>query len=415
MPATVPPEGPPGWLPIPAGSGFGLDNLPFGVDTAGHVVVAAGDHAVDLSRLEGLDVRREVWESGSLNAFMAMGRPAWERTRARLAELLGPGSPSQPAALRPLHQVDLVLPWEVGDYVDFYSSEHHATNMSRLLRPHAPDLPPAWRHLPIGYHGRSGTVVVGGSPIPRPRGMVSTDDGPAYRPSGRLDVEVELGFVVGRGSTRGAPVPAAEVADHVFGVVLVNDWSARDIQAFEYRPLGPFLAKAFATSVSPWVVPLAALSPYAVAGPTQDPVPAPHFQVPEPRNLDVRLELRVNGSTLSRTTSATLYWSMAQQIAHLTSGGASLRTGDLIATGTISGPDPGSEGSLMELGRGQQWLADADEVTIAGWCGERGERWLSLGEVSGVISPTSPAAMGAGRPRAGTSAAGGASRPGEAG
>ena len=394
------------------GRGFGLDNLPYGVDSAGHVVVALGDDVVDLAVLDGLDVERRVWESGSLNAFLALGPDAWARTRAQLQDRLAPGqglfSPwrEEPAAVRPRHSVELVLAWEVTDYVDFYSSEHHAANMGRLLRPDHPQLPPAWRHLPIGYHGRAGTVVVGGTDITRPCGLLAGGDpgasgsepanagGPEHHPTlvatRRLDLEAEVGFVVGAGSTRGVPVTAERAGEHVFGAVVVNDWSARDIQAFEYQPLGPFLAKSFATSVSPWVVPLAALAPYAVAGPAQQPPPAPHLLAPEPRNFDIRLELSVNGRVLSCVNAATLYWSMAQQVAHLTSNGASMRTGDLFATGTISGPEPGSVGSLMEMSGGEdRWLADGDTVSIRGWCGPR-DGGVSFGEVTGTILPARP-------------------------
>jgi fumarylacetoacetase len=280
----------------------------------------------------------------------------------------------------------------VGDYVDFYASLEHATNMGRLLRPHGEPLPPAWRHLPIAYHGRAGTVVVSGSDIPRPAGLVGPSE---FARTRRLDVEVELGFVVGTGSARGKPVPVEHADRHVFGVVLLNDWSARDIQAFEYQPLGPFLGKSFATSVSPWVVPLAALEPWRVAGPRQDPEPAPYLQAPEPRGFDVHLELAINGEIVSAMGSAGLYWSMAQQLAHLTVNGAGLRAGDLFASGTISGDAPGTEGSLMELTAGSRrsarrsaWLEDGDAVTIRGWCGDRsGPGWISCGEVTGRVVP----------------------------
>jgi fumarylacetoacetase len=258
--------------------------------------------------------------------------------------------------------------------------------MGRLLRPGEEPLPPAWLHLPIGYHGRAGTVVVSGSPVPRPGGLLPGSAGPVFGPTGRLDVEVELGFVVGTTVSRGRSITAREADRYVFGVVLVNDWSARDIQSFEYRPLGPFLGKSFATSVSPWVVPLAALEPWRVDGPLQDPKPSGYLQVDEPRGLDVRLSLAVNGSVLSNMSAAGLYWSMAQQLAHLTANGAGVRAGDLFASGTISGDRPGEEGSLMEKYRGEQWLADGNRVTISGWCGDpdRGP-WLYLGQVDGTV------------------------------
>ncbi len=354
------------------------------------MVVAWHREVIDLSRATGLDVGSEVWTSGSLNAFFDLGPDAWARTRAQLQASVAdqPGS-----ARRPAGEVRLVRPWEVGDYADFYASLEHATNMGRLLRPDGDPLPPAWRHVPIGYHGRAGTVVVSGSDVPRPAGLVGPI--PEFALSRRLDVEVELGFVVGAGSSRGSPIPVEQADRHVFGVVLLNDWSARDIQAFEYQPLGPFLGKSFATSVSPWVVPLAALDPWRVPGPRQDPEPAPYLRAPEPRGLDVHLELAINGEIVSTMTSAGLYWSMAQQLAHLTVNGAGVRAGDLFASGTISGDAPGTEGSLMELtGAGQRsprpsaWLEDGDEVTIRGWCGDRsGPGWISLGEVAGRVVP----------------------------
>jgi fumarylacetoacetase len=366
-------------------SGFGTGNLPYGVDDAGHVVVAYGDDVVDLVRAEGLDVGREVWASGSLDAYMALGPGAWARTRSQLQEVIA----SQPAAAsRPRSKVHLVMPWHVGDYADFYASREHAEAVGRMLRPGDDPLPPAWLHLPIGYHGRAGTVVVSGAAIPRPCGIFPGPDGPSPQATERLDVEVELGFVVGTGVARGRTVSAADAERHIFGVVLVNDWSARDIQAFEYRPLGPFLGKSFATSVSPWVVPLAALDPWRVDGPLQDPPPRGYLEAPEPRGVDITLSLSVNGSVVATTSSRTLYWSMSQQLAHLTANGAGVRAGDLFASGTISGSGPASAGSLLELHSGSKWLADGDTVTIGGWCGNPGDReWLSLGEVTGTVLP----------------------------
>jgi fumarylacetoacetase len=348
------------------------------------VVVAWQDEVIDLSRAAGLDVGSEIWTSGSLNAFFTLGPDAWAQTRAQLQSNVA----AQPGtARRPRQEVRLVRPWALGDYADFYASLEHASNMGRLLRPDGDPLPPSWRHLPIGYHGRAGTVVVSGSDVPRPAGL--RGPAPEFGPSRRLDLEVELGFVVGVGSPRGTPIPAENADRHVFGVVLLNDWSARDIQAFEYQPLGPFLGKSFATSVSPWVVPLAALDAWRVPGPRQDPVPAPYLRAPEPRGLDIHLELTINAQPVSAMNSAGLYWSMAQQLAHLTVNGSGLRAGDLFASGTISGPVPGTEGSLMEMATDTpRWLDDGDEVSITGWCGDRsGPAWLSLGEVTGRVVP----------------------------
>ena len=365
--------------------GFGPQNLPYGVDADGHVVVAWGDEVVDLAGLAGLDVGPDIFSAGSLNPFMALGPDAWARTRDQLRRLV-PAAPSE--ARRPRSAARLVMPWTVGDYSDFYASREHATNMGRMLRPGEEPLPPAWLHLPIGYHGRRGSVIVSGEPVYRPSGLLAGAGGPRFGPTERLDVEVELGFVVGVPLERGRSVAASEAERHIFGVVLVNDWSARDIQSFEYRPLGPFLGKSFATSVSPWVVPLAALEPFRAEGPPQEPEPAGYLKAAEPRNLDVQLRLSVNGAVLSSCSSAGLYWSAAQQLAHLSVNGAGLHVGDLFASGTISGDRPRSEGSLMELGGGSMWLADGDTVRIEGWCGDRStDGWVSLGELTAEVRP----------------------------
>jgi fumarylacetoacetase len=278
----------------------------------------------------------------------------------------------------------LHLPFEVADYVDFNSSLEHATNIGRIFRPDADPLPPNWRWLPVGYHGRAGTVVVTGTDVRRPRGQVKLpgDAAPVYAPSRRLDIELELGFVVGAPSTLGEPVPAERFADHVFGVVLVNDWSARDIQAWEYVPLGPFLGKSFQTSISAWVTPLALLEEHRVEAPPQDPPVLGYLAAGRDWALDICLQIELNGDVISRGNARTLYWTMPQQLAHATSNGASLRTGDLLATGTISGPEPGSEGSLIELTQ-DAFLEDGDEVVLRGRAGE-----IELGEVRGRVLPS---------------------------
>jgi fumarylacetoacetase len=361
--------------------------LPYGVarhNGKGRVVVAHGDDVIDLDQLhltaDGLP--DGVFATSSLNPFMGCGPAVWRAVREQLVDLVAHRAVPENARL-PLADVELLLPFEVADYVDFYASEHHATNMGKILRPGTEPLPAAWRHLPIGYHGRSGTVMVSGAAIPRPVGIINTPDGPRYEPCRRLDVEVELGFVIG-------------VPGQVFGAVLVNDWSARDIQAFEYQPLGPFLGKSFATSIAPWVVPLDALHDHWVEGPAQDPSPLPHLAAPEPRALDIELELVLNGTVVSRTNARHLYWSMAQQLTHMTSNGATTRTGDLFASGTISGPEPDSLGSFMELSWGgtrpidlddgttRTWLEDGDRVSIRGWCGAD----VGFGEVVGTIVPS---------------------------
>jgi fumarylacetoacetase len=340
-----------------------------------------GDEIIDLRVAEpDLPVPPGTFSQPSLNAFMSLGRETWDAVRERLPEI--------EKGTVPLEGLSLHLPFEVADYVDFYSSRAHAENMGRLFRPDTDPLPPNWLHLPIGYHGRSGTVVVSGTPITRPKGQLKSPDdpAPAYGPTRRLDIELELGFVIGTPSRLREPVTTAEALDHVFGVVLVNDWSARDIQAWEYVPLGPFLGKSFATSISPWVVPLDELD--RVPGERQDPPPLDYLHVDENWALDLDLEVRLNGEVISRTNARHLYWNVEQQVAHLTANGASLRTGDLLASGTISGPTSDSVGSLIELTRNgaepieltdgttRTFLEDGDEVTLWG---------AGLGEVAGRI------------------------------
>jgi fumarylacetoacetase len=290
------------------------------------------------------------------------------------------------------------LPFTVADYVDFYSSRDHAENLGRLFRPGSAPLLPNWTHLPIGYHGRSGTVVVSGTPIVRPHGQRLPAPGaePVYGPTTRLDIEAEVGFVVGVPTRMGQTVSVDEFADHVFGAVLVNDWSARDIQAWEYQPLGPFLGKSFATSVSPWVVPLEALSEARVAPPRQDPVPLPHL-LGDHWGYDLSLRVDLNGTTVSRPPFAGLYWTPAQQLAHMTSNGASLRTGDLFASGTVSGPEPGQRGSFIELtwngaepirladGTTRGFLADGDTVVLSGSAPGHGGTRIGFGAVTGTV------------------------------
>jgi fumarylacetoacetase len=306
----------------------------------------------------------------SLNVLFAHGREAWAEAVGRGRELLARGDGV------PLGGLETHMPIDVADYVDFYSSREHATNMGRLFGRPDPLLP-NWLRLPVGYHGRAGTIVPSGTPVVRPRGQTKAPDAaePSFGPSRRLDVELELGFVVGAPSRQGEPVPLERALDHVFGVVLVNDWSARDVQAWEYQPLGPFLGKSFATSISSWVVPLSELEPLRAPLPPQDPEPLPYL-LGEPWAYDLALEMELNGEVVSRTSARHLYWSVEQQVAHLTVNGASLRAGDLLATGTISGPDPGSRGSLIELtwngaepltladGSQRTFLEDGDEVVL---------------------------------------------------
>lgn len=391
------------WLDLPADTGFGLANLPYGVFTGGpadhpRTGVAIGDHVLDLAGLTG----DPVHATGSLNAFLAQGPSSWAAVRSLItAWLTDPEHQDRVAPhLLPRASVTMRLPIEVADYVDFYSSRDHAENLGRMFRPDSPALTPNWTHLPIGYHGRAGTVRLSGTPVLRPRGQFRDGAGPAFGPSRRLDIEAEVGFVAGVPSELGTPVPVGDFAAHVFGVCLVNDWSARDLQAWEYVPLGPFLGKSFLTSISPWVVPLAALSAARVPPPPRDQPLLPYLDdAAEPWGLDLSLEIRLNGTVISRPPFRRMYWTPAQQLAHLTVNGAALRTGDLFASGTVSGPELDTRGSLIELswngaeplslpdGSTRSFLEDGDEVTISATAPAPDGSRLSLGSVTGRILP----------------------------
>ena len=397
------------WLDLPPDSLFGVANLPYGVFSADgergpgpavpRVGARIGDSVLDLAQV----LADPAFGQPSLNAFMAQGRARWSDVRARITELLTDGRHRRAveAALYPLSAVRLHLPFTPGDYVDFYANEHHAGNVGRLFRPGAEPLTPNWKHLPIGYHGRSGTIVVSGTPVTRPRGQRKDpqDSGPVFGPSRRLDFEAEVGFVVGAGSPLGTPVGVGEFADHVFGAFLLNDWSARDLQAWESRPLGPFLAKSFATSISPWIVPLDALEHARVSPPPRDPEPLPYLADTGKWGLDLALEVRLNGHVVSRPPFATMYWTPAQMLAQMTVNGASTRTGDVYASGTVSGPDRGQRGCLLELSWGgtepialadgsvRSFLQDADEVTITATAPGAGGARIGFGAVTGRILP----------------------------
>jgi fumarylacetoacetase len=423
------------WLGLPDDHLYGLATLPYGVFSTTdpdlrRVGVRIGDHVLDAGpAAEFVGMESGVaWMQPSLNHFLALGRPAWAAARDWLTEVLS-NTVHQDGIepfLIPLGEVTLHLPIEVADYVDFYASENHATNIGRIFRPDGRPLTPNWKHLPIGYHGRAGTIVVSGTDIIRPMGQrkAPADAAPLFGPSTRLDIEAELGFVVG-GSTRlGTRVGVDDAPEHLFGVALFNDWSARDIQAWETAPLGPFLGKSFGSSLGAWVVPMDALAAARLPLPRQDPEPLPYLRSsganssaakgsaakgsgdsgpgdnePEPGlfGLDIHLEVWVNDTLVSRPPYADMYWSPAQMLAHLTVNGASLRDGDLFASGTISGPEPHTRGSLIELtwngqepltlddGSTRAFLQDGDTVTITGWApGPDGAR-IGLGEVVGTI------------------------------
>jgi fumarylacetoacetase len=393
------------WVEGAAGSPYDLDNLPYGVfshgDEPARVGVRIGDHVVDLAPVAAAEMLEvaHLLEAASLNPLLEQGRATWSSLRRWVTSLL-----SDPAErdlvephLVPVDEVTLHLPFEVADYVDFYCSLEHASNVGRIFRPDDEPLKPNWRHLPVGYHGRAGTVVVSGTEVRRPCGQ-RLDPGattPSYGASRRLDIETELGFVVGAATEIGERVGTDDLAEHVFGVVPLNDWSARDIQAWEYVPLGPFLGKSFATSVAGWVTPLEALESARVDLPAQDPEPLEYLRVGPGAGYDIAFEVDLNGETVTRPPYSSMYWSPAQMLAHLTVNGASLRVGDLFASGTVSGPEREQRGSFLELSWGGKepfagdhtFLEDGDTVTIrASAPGAFGGR-IALGEVTGTILP----------------------------
>ncbi len=414
------------FVDVPADSDFPIHNLPYGVfrPTAGappRIGVAIGDRVVDLSVLaeQGLLAGGELGDGSAfretaLNPFMAAGRPAWTAARQRLTELLSADTPIlrddtglRDAAFQRQAAVEMLLPAEIRDYTDFYSSREHATNVGTMFRGPDNALQPNWLHLPVGYHGRASSVVVSGTDVRRPLGQFKPADAdrPVHGASRLMDFELEMGFFVGPGNRLGEPIPIAEAPEHIFGMVLVNDWSARDIQAWEYVPLGPFLGKSFATSISPWVVSTDALEPFRCAGPVQsDPEPLPYLRTAGEQAYDIRLEVLLQGPDMAEPAAIAtsnfryLYWNVCQQLAHHTGNGCNARPGDLYASGTISGPAQHERGSMLELSwRGSEpivlpggvqrsFLADGDTVVLRGWCERDGVR-VGFGEVSGTLLP----------------------------
>lgn len=412
------------FLPVPADHPFPIQNLPLGVfrrrsHAEPRVGTIVGDTIIDLAILAESRLLEDLTIPGdyflhrhTLNDFFGRGRAAWRQLRARLGRLLRHDEPTirddtklRERALLPVGDATMLLPVRIENYTDFYSSREHATNVGIMMRGADNALMPNWLHLPVAYHGRASSIVVSGTDIRRPLGQTRADDtaAPTFAPTRSLDFELELGYLVGRGNDLGEPIPCTTAADHIAGVVLVNDWSARDIQKWEYQPLGPFLAKNFATSISPWVVSLDALEPFRIAGPRQDPAPLPYLQSAGDWTYDIHLEVWLQTKTMaqpqriSASNSKYLYWNVCQQVAHHTVNGCNLRPGDLLATGTISGPMPDSLGSLLELtwrgtrplqlpgGETRRFLEDGDQLTLTGWCQTEGYR-IGLGEVTGSVS-----------------------------
>jgi fumarylacetoacetase len=422
IPATDP--GLRSFVEVDHDSHFPIQNLPFGIftppgESMRRIGVRIGDFVLDLHVLEMKGLLTHpflefgVFASPWLNEFMAIGRPAWRTARELVSFLLRHDTPHlrdnaelRAAALHPLDQVTMSMPAAIGDYTDFYSSREHATNVGTMFRGKDNALMPNWLELPVAYHGRASSVVLSGTDIVRPRGQVMPDGEtrPLYSPSRLLDFELEMGFFVGPASELGQPIPVSEAYDHIFGLTLVNDWSARDIQKWEYQPLGPFNAKNFATSISPWIVSLEALEPFRCSGPAQDPEPLPYLVGAGDRSYDITLEVWLQGEKMAaaeRICSSNfkhLYWNICQQLAHHTVTGCNVRPGDLMASGTISAPDPAGYGSLLELtwrgtkpitfagGEQRTFIQDGDTVTITGYCEGDGYR-VGLGEVSGTILP----------------------------
>ena len=377
--------------------GFGLDHLPYGAVRLGdHRTVAVArytDRLLDLSTID-----EDLFASGSLDAMLAAGPETWRQVRAAAADAIR----ADRTPLLALDDATTVLPFAVADFVDFYASEQHARNAGSIFRPGAEPLTPNWKRLPVGYHGRAGTVVVSGTAVRRPRGQFPSPAGPIeYAPTRRLDFEAEVGFVVGAASDPGAPVPVDRFAQHVFGVVLLNDWSARDIQGFESAPLGPHQGKSFATSVSAWITPLVALERAWRPAPARDIAPLRHLDDGDlPGGLDLELTVSINGEPVSRPPFATMYWTPGQLLAQLTANGAAARSGDLLGSGTVSGPDRDQFGSLLELSwngtepvpvgtSSRIWLEDGDEVLLTASAPANDGGRLELGEVRGRISPAS--------------------------
>lgn len=407
------------WVPVPEDSDFPIQNLPYGVfsdDRGIRCGVAIGEAVFDLATAERIgvfadtDLDADSFATDSLNDFIAQGPAVWAQVRQAVTSFLE-SSNADAERLAAGHglvvstPVKLHLPIAIGDYVDFYSSEHHATNLGKMFRPDAEALLPNWKHLPVGYHGRAGTVVVSGTDIARPAGQRRGEDGPVFGPSTRLDIELEVGFVTGNANSLGTSLDIAAAEDAIFGMCLVNDWSARDIQGWEYVPLGPFLGKSFATTISPWIVPLAALDPFRVPLEPQDPVPLPYLRDEFRKGVGIDLSVEYvpagsdTGKIITATSFTNMYWTMAQQLAHATVNGATARAGDLYASGTVSGPGPNERGSLIEITWGgrdaidfgdgvtRTFLEDGDTVALSGRCVAEGEVSIGFGPCVGTIVP----------------------------
>ena len=413
------------FMPVKPGSHFPVQNLPYGIFKSGNnssarAGTAIGDHILDLSLvtkyslIKSLSSDKNVFLSDTLNEFMSLGKEIWHKVRIDIQELLDAENPLlrdneslRKECLIPMIECEMCMPVSISDYTDFYSSKEHATNVGIMFRGKENALMPNWLHLPVAYHGRASSVVLSGTEIIRPKGQTKADDAemPSFGPTKLLDFELEMGFFIGKGNNLGEPIPVDKAKDHIFGMVLVNDWSARDIQKWEYVPLGPFLAKNFATSISPWVVTMEALEPFKTIRPEQNPEPLPYLLSKGDSAFDIKLDVTLKTEKsreaviISRSNFKNLYWDMCQQLAHHTITGCNMRTGDLLASGTISGPSKDSYGSLLELtwrgtepiklpsGEERKFLLDGDTLSISGYCEGDGYT-VGFGEVTGKILPS---------------------------
>lgn len=410
------------WVEVKPSSDFPIQNLPFGIfhtkDRSARAGVAIGEYILDLSvlaqagLLQGIKFDKKVLEQKTLNAFIALGKPVTNAVRERVSDLLSADNSElqnddslKSSVLVKQCEAQMLLPVYIPNYTDFYSSREHATNVGTMFRDPKNALLPNWLHLPVGYHGRASSIVVSGTPIHRPNGQTKADDAnkPSFGPSRLVDFELEMGFIVGKETALGESVSTDKAEDYIFGMVLFNDWSARDLQKWEYVPLGPFLAKNFGSTMSPWIVTLEALEPFRVESPKQEPEVLPYLQYSGKKNYDIHLGVDIvtpSGmrKTVSNSNFKYMYWNMCQQLAHHTVNGCNIEVGDLYASGTISGPTPDSYGSMLEItwqgknpiqmpdGTERKFIQDNDSVVITGWCEKDGVR-IGFGECSGKILP----------------------------
>jgi len=410
------------WLQVSDNSDFPIQNIPFGVFLTRDDVITIGsrigDYAIDLAALhqlgyfEGIALTDDIFLQDTLNDFISDGRKTWRAVRNRISSIFDTENPSlknnkahREAVLFKMDEIEMQLPVQIGDYTDFYSSREHATNVGTMFRDPENALMPNWLHLPVGYHGRSSTIVPSGTPVRRPQGQTLPKglESPVFGPSKRVDFELEMAFITTDANIMGESVSVEEAEKHIFGMVLFNDWSARDIQKWEYVPLGPFLAKSFASSISPWIVTLDALEPFRVESPMQDPQPLPYLQQKGNHSFDINLEVEIapeneTATSISKSNFKYMYWTMAQQLAHHTINGCKVNSGDMMGSGTISGPTPDSYGSMLELswmgtkplklanGAERTFIEDNDTVIMKGYCEKDGFR-IGFGEVSSKLLP----------------------------